>query len=576
MPTSRRAAPAGALVESKVMRKIALLVAFVAAAGAGLCARQPVRARHAMVATREAHATDVGVAVLEAGGNAIDAAVAVGFALAVTHPAAGNLGGGGFLLARFADGRTAFFDFRERAPEKASRNMYIGPDGKVTADSLVGYRASGVPGTVRGLEFAHQKYGRKAWRDLVEPAVELASRGFPVSYGQASSLRSKHTSERLSRFPESRRIFLKDGKFFEAGERLVQPELARTLARIRDRGAKDFYEGETAELLAADMKEHGGLITIDDLKSYKAIERAPLTGSYGGYGIVTAPPPSSGGVGILQMLGVLEGSGYEKSGAESAATLHFMVETMRRYFADRSEYMGDPDFYRVPVSGLLNPRYIAGLRQSIDPEHATSSAALNPGKPAAYESSETTHYSIVDAEGNAVAVTYTLNDGYGSGVTAAKLGFLLNNEMDDFAAKPGEPNAYGLVQGEANAIQPRKTPLSSMTPAMVLRDGKLYLVVGSPGGPTIINTVLEVIVNVIDFGMNVADAVDAPRLHHQWKPDVLKMERGFSPDTVALLKARGHTIEFENAQGEVAAIRVSDGWLEGSADPRTEGTARGY
>jgi len=558
------------------MRKIALLVAFVAAAGAGLGARQPVRSRHGMVAAREAHATDIGLAVLEAGGNAIDAAVAVGFALAVTHPSAGNLGGGGFLLARFADGRTAFIDFRERAPEKASRDMYIGPDGKATKDSLVGYRASGVPGTVRGLEFAHQKYGRKAWRDLVEPAVELATRGFPVSYGLARSLEGKHNSERLNGFPESKRIFLKDGKFFEAGESLVQPELARTLTRIRDRGAKDFYEGETAELLAADMKEHGGLITLDDLKGYKAVERTPLTGRYRGYGIVTAPPPSSGGVGILQMLGVLEGSGYEKSGAGSAAAVHFMAETMRRYFADRSEYMGDPDFYRVPVSGLLNARYIAGLRQSIDPEHATPSAVLHPGKPAAYESSDTTHYSIVDAEGNAVAVTYTLNDSYGSGVTATKLGFLLNNQMDDFAAKPGEPNAYGLVQGEANAIQPRKTPLSSMTPTIVLRDRKLYLVVGSPGGPTIINTVLEVIVNVIDFGMNVADAVDAPRLHHQWMPDVLKLERGFSPDTVALLKARGHTVEIENGQGEVAAIRVIDGWLEGSADPRTEGTAKGY
>lgn len=555
---------------------MALLVALVAAAGAGLCARQPVRAQHAMVATREAHATDIGVAVLEAGGNAIDAAVAVGFALAVTHPSAGNLGGGGFLLARFADGRTAFIDFRERAPERASRNMYIGPDGKATADSLVGYRASGVPGTVRGFEFAHHKYGRKAWRELVEPAVELAAHGFPVSYGLAGSLRSIHTSERLSRFAESRRIFLKDGKFFEAGERLIQPELARTLTRIRDRSAKDFYEGETAELLAADMKEHGGLITLDDLKNYKAIERAPLTGIYRGYGLVTAPPPSSGGVGILQMLGVLEGSGYEKSGAGSAATVHFMAETMRRYFADRSEYMGDPDFYRVPVSGLLNPRYIAGLRQSIDRAHATPSAMLHPGKPAGYESSDTTHYSIVDAEGNAVAVTYTLNDSYGSGVTAAKLGFLLNNEMDDFAAKPGEANAYGLVQGEANAIQPRKTPLSSMTPTIVVRDGKLYLVVGSPGGPTIINTVLEVITNVIDFGMNVADAVDAPRLHHQWMPDVLKLERGFSPDTVAVLKARGHTVEIDNGQGEVAAVRVSDGWLEGSADPRTEGTAKGY
>ena len=556
------------------MRKVALLV--VLATGVGFSARQPVRARHGMVATREAHATDIGLAVLESGGNAIDAAVAVGFALAVTHPAAGNLGGGGFLLARFADGRTVFLDFRERAPEKASHDMYLGPDGKVTKDSVLGYRACGVPGTVRGLEMAHQKYGRKKWAELVDPAVRLAADGFPVSYGLARSLRSKDAIDRLGQFPESKRIFLNGGKYLEAGDRLAQPELARVLARIRDRGAKDFYEGETAQLLAADMKEHGGLITLDDLRSYKAIERRPLTGAYRGYSIVTAPPPSSGGVGILQMLGVLEGSGYEKSGFGSAATVHYMAEAMRRYFADRSEYMGDPDFYHVPVAGLLSPRYIAGLRSTIDPERATASAALRPGKPEAHESSETTHYSIVDAEGNAVAVTYTLNNGYGSAVTATKLGFLLNNEMDDFAAKPGEPNLFGLVQGEANAVQPRKTPLSSMTPTVVLRDGKLYMVVGSPGGPTIINTVLEVMVNVIDFGMNVADAVDAPRLHHQWMPDVLGLERGYSPDTAALLKARGYTVEFETAQGEVAAILANDGWLEGTADPRTEGTAKGY
>ena len=558
------------------MRRLALLAALVATAGTGLCARQPVRARRGMVATREAHATDVGLAVLESGGNAIDAAVAVGFALAVTHPSAGNIGGGGFLLARFADGRTWFLDFRERAPERASRNMYIGPDGKATAESVTGYRAAGVPGTVRGLEFAHQKFGRKRWAELVDPAVHLAADGFAVSYDLARGLRSEHTSERLGQFPESKRIFLRGGKFYEAGERLVQPELARTLERIRDRGARDFYEGETAELLAADMKAHGGLITLEDLKNYRVIERTALTGAYRGYGIITAPPPSSGGVGILQMIGVLEGSGYEKTGFGSAAEVHFLAETMRRYFADRSEYMGDPDFYRVPVAGLLNPRYIAGLRESIDREHATPSASLHPGKVEAYESSQTTHYSIVDAGGNAVAVTYTLNNGYGSAVTATKLGFLLNDEMDDFAAKPGDPNLFGLLQGEANAIQPRKTPLSSMTPTIVLRNGKLYLVVGSPGGPTIINTVLEVILNVVDFQMNVADAVDAPRLHHQWMPDVLRLERGFSPDTVALLKARGHNVEFEDGQGEVAAIRIQDGWLEGDADPRTEGTAKGY
>ena len=564
------------LVESRLMRKFALVAALVATAGAGLCARQPVRSRHGMVATREAHATDIGLAVLESGGNAIDAAVAVGFALAVTHPAAGNIGGGGFLLARFADGRTTFIDFRERAPERASRNMYIGPDGKAGADSITGYLAAGVPGTVRGLELAHRKYGHKPWAGLVDPAVGLATDGFPVSYELAQSLRSRYTSERLSKFPESKRIFLRDGKFYEAGERFAQPELARTLERIRDHGSQGFYEGETAGLLAADMKAHGGLITQDDLKNYQAIERTPLTGSYRGYGIITAPPPSSGGVGILQMLGVLEGSGYERSGFGSATEIHFLAETMRRYFADRSEYMGDPDFYHVPVAALLDPRYIARLRRSIDPDHATPSATLHPGKLNVIESSDTTHYSIVDAEGNAVAVTYTLNNGFGSAVTATKLGFLLNDEMDDFAAKPGEPNLFGLIQGEANAIQPRKTPLSSMTPTIVARDGKLYLVVGSPGGPTIINTVLEVLVNVIDFGMNVADAVDAPRLHHQWMPDVLHLEPGFSPDTVALLKARGHVVEMEHQQGEVAAIRIQDGWLEGDADPRTEGTAKGY
>jgi len=565
----------GLLVKSKLMPKLAFVAALLAAAS-GLCAREPARSHHAMVATRETHATDIGLAVLQSGGNAIDAAVAVGLALAVTHPAAGNIGGGGFLLARFSDGRTTFIDFRERAPERASRDMYLGADGSASEDSRVGYRASGVPGTVRGFELAHQKYGRKRWADLVAPAVRLARDGFPVSYSLAESLRSRYTADRLGRFPESKRIFLRDGRFYEAGERLIQPELASTLERIRDRGAAGFYEGETAGLLAADMSAHGGLITREDLKNYRAIERKPLAGAYRGYSIITAPPPSSGGVGILQMLGVLEGSGYSQSGIGSAAEVHFLAETMRRYFADRSEYMGDPDFYHVPVGSLLNPRYIADRRRSIDLEHATLSASLRPGKLGGFESSDTTHYSIVDAEGNAVAVTYTLNNGFGSALTATKLGFLLNDEMDDFAAKPGDPNLFGLIQGEANSIQPHKTPLSSMTPTIVLRDGKLYLVVGSPGGPTIINTVLEVLINVIDFDMNLADAVDAPRLHHQWMPDVLRLEPGFSPDTVALLTARGHKVEIEGQQGEVAAIRVQNGWLEGDADPRTEGTAKGY
>ena len=536
-------------------------------------AAQPVHARHAMVVTAEQLATGAGAAVLAAGGNAVDAAVAVGFALAVTHPSAGNIGGGGFMLVRFADGRSTFIDFRERAPGKASRNMYLDASGKATDDSVVGYRAAGVPGSVRGFEYASKKYGRKPWAEVVAPAVALAEKGFPVSYGFAKSLRG--SAELLGKSTESKRIFLRAGKPYEAGETFVQPDLARTLRRIGEQGARDFYEGETAHLLAADMERHGGLVTLADLKDYAVVERAPLTGAYRGYNIITAPPPSSGGPGILQMLGVLEGSGYEKPGAGSAAALHYLAETMRRYFADRAVSMGDPDFVKVPVAALLAPAYIAQLRKSIDPEHATPSAQIH-GRPLGPESSETTHYSIVDSDGNAAAVTYTLNFGYGNGVTVPGLGFLLNDEMDDFAAKPGEANAFGLVQGEANAIQPRKRPLSSMTPTIVTRDGKLDLVLGTPGGPTIINTVLEVLLNVVDFGMNVQDAVDFPRIHHQWLPDQLLMERGFSPDTVALLKARGHDVRMVGSIGEVAAIQVRDGWLEGAADPRTEGTAKGY
>jgi gamma-glutamyltranspeptidase/glutathione hydrolase len=537
-------------------------------------AAQPVHARHAMVVTAEQHATDAGVAVLQAGGNAVDAAVAVGFALAVTHPSAGNIGGGGFMLVRFANGRSTFLDFRERAPQKASRNMYLDASGKATHDSVVGYRAAGVPGSVRGFEYASKKYGRKPWADVVAPAVVLAEKGFPISYGFAKSLRG--SAALLGRFPESKRIFLRGGKPYEAGETFLQPELARTLRRIREQGARDFYEGETARLLAADMERHGGIVTLADLSDYAVVERTPLTGTYRGYDIVTAPPPSSGGPGILQMLGVLEGSEYEKSGAGSAAELHYLAETMRRYFADRAASMGDPDFVKVPLAGLLDPAYIAQLRKSIDPEHATPSSQIHAGKPLGPESSETTHYSIVDADGNAVAVTYTLNFGYGDGVTVPGLGFLLNDEMDDFAAKPGEPNGFGLVQGEANAIQPRKRPLSSMTPTIVTRGGKLDLVLGTPGGPTIINSVLQVLVNVVDFGMNVQDAADWPRIHHQWLPDQLVMERGFSPDTIALLKARGHQVKIAGGIGEMAAIQARDGWLEGAADPRTEGAAKGY
>jgi len=529
-----------------------------------------------MVVAQEPLAAEVGLAVLQKGGNAVDAAVAIGFALAVTHPFAGNLGGGGFMLIRLADGRATFLDFRERAPGIATHDMYLGADGKVTRDSLEGWRAPGVPGTVKGLRLAHSKFGRAPWADDVAPAVELASQGFEVSYALAESLRG---SRNLSRFPESKRIFQKDGAFYQAGDRLVQPDLAKTLQRVAATGGADFYEGETARTLAAAMAKNGGLITLDDLKNYAAVERAPLIGKYrGNYEIVTSPPPSSGGVGILQMLGILEGTGYEKNGAGSAATYHYLAEAMRRFYADRSEYMGDPDFVHVPVAGMLDPAYIARLRATIDPVRATPSGQIRPGHPAGAESLETTHYNVVDAEGNAVAVTYTLNGGYGCGVTVPGLGFLLNNEMDDFAAKPGEPNMFGLVQGERNAIQPNKRPLSSMVPTIVLRDGKLFLVVGAPGGAYIPSAVTQVILNAIDFKMNAQDAVDAPRVHHQWLPDTLKCEKGISPDTVAILKARGYDVDYSPSVSlaQVEAILLDGAWLQGASDGRGGGKAAGY
>jgi gamma-glutamyltranspeptidase / glutathione hydrolase len=541
-----------------------------------LFARQPVHSRNAMVVAQEPLAADVGLAVLKSGGNAIDAAVAVGFALAVTHPSAGNIGGGGFMLVRMADGRTTFIDFREKAPAKSSRDMYLDAKGKLTKDSVVGWRAPGVPGSVRGLEYAHKKFGHKSWAELVEPAMKLAGDGFPVSYSLSQSLKGENTAKLLAQFPESKRIFLGA----QYGDKLIQPELAQTLKRIRDQGAGDFYEGETAKRLAAAMQANGGLITLEDLKNYQAVERTPLRGHYRDYEIITSPPPSSGGIGILQMLAMLDGSGYEKSGAGSAAAIHYVAEVERRFYADRSEYFGDPDFYKMPTQKLLDPRYIASRRNSIDPQHATSSEQIRPGNLAPYESTETTHYEMVDGEGNAVAVTYTLNGGFGSGVTVPGLGFLLNNEMDDFAAKPGEENLFHLIQGEANAIQPGKRPLSSMTPTMLLRGGKLYLMLGAPGGSRIINGVLNVILNVVDFHMNVQDAIDWPRVHHQWMPDQLVLEKGISPDTIALLRAMGHTIAPYDARSpeiaRVEAILIDGGWLEGGSDGRASGKAVGY
>lgn len=571
-----RGDPGLTAVQSGFMRIIKGFCVLLALAAALMSAfgREPVRARKAMVVAQEPYATDVGVRVLKAGGNAVDAAVAVAFALSVTHPSAGNIGGGGFLLARFADGRSTFIDFREMAPASASRNMYIGPDGKPTRDSVTGWRASGVPGTVRGLELAHRKYGRKPWAELVRPAIALAGQGVELSYAEARSMCSAR--KLMEQSPESKRIFLNGGDCFEAGQRLVQPELASVLKRIAASGAKDFYEGETARILAAEMKKNGGEITLADLKGYKAIEREPLKGSHRGYEILTAPSPSSGGIGILQMAEMLEGTGYEKFGAGSAASSHYIAEAMRRYFADRARYLGDGDFVKLPVAGLLDPAYIASRRATIDPEKATPSDAISAGAPAGGESVETTHFNVVDSEGNAVALTYTINGSYGSGVTPAGLGFLLNNEMDDFASQPGTPNMFGLVQGEANAIAPRKRPLSAMTPTIVSKGGKLFMVLGAPGGPRIISGVLQVMLNVLDFGMNVQQAVDQPRLHHQWRPDTLYLERGFSPDTRALLEKRGHRLENTSSVASVEAIVIGDGWLEGAQNGRSAGKAAGY
>jgi len=540
-----------------------------------LSAHEPARARHGMVVADDPLAADVGVAVLKSGGNAVDAAVAVGFALAVTHPFAGNLGGGGFMLVRFADGRSTFIDFRERAPERATRNMYLDTQGNPTQDSVDGWRSVGVPGTVRGFELAQSKYGNQKWSELIAPAIELASKGYALSYKSAELLRS---ARNLARDSESKRILQKGGSYYDAGEVLVQPELAATLKRIGNSGAREFYEGETAHRLVSEMTAHGGLLTLADLQGYRAVERTPLTGAYRGLTIITAPLPSSGGIGILQMLGMLEGSGYGKAGPGAAATIHYTAEVMRRYFADRSQYLGDSDFVKVPVKGLLDPAYIRERRASINPDQATPSDQINPGKPLGREGTETTHYSVVDAAGNAVAVTYTLNNGYGSGVTVPGLGFLLNDEMDDFTAKPNTPNMFGLVQGEANAIEPRKRPLSAMTPTIVVRDGKPFMVLGAPGGPRIVTAVLQVLLNVIDFRMNIQDAVDAPRFHHQWKPDKLYLEAGISPDTVALLEDMGHQVDDSPGLvlARVNAILNDGGWLQGAADTRWVGKAAGY
>jgi gamma-glutamyltranspeptidase/glutathione hydrolase len=539
-------------------------------------ANQPIYARKAMVVAQEPLAAEVGLEVMKSGGNAVDAAVAVGFALSVTYPFAGNIGGGGFMLVRMADGQTRFIDFRERAPGKASRDMYLDAKGAPTKESLVGWRAAGVPGTVRGLEMARNMFGKAntiSWQKLLKPAIELASKGFPISHSQMESFRASAKQLSQPSSPDSKRIFLKGGKFYEWQETFRQPELASTLERIARDGASDFYEGKTARMIADAMQKSGGLITMGDLHNYKPVVREPLRGSYHGYDIITAPLPSSGGVCILQMLGMLVGTGYETNGAGSAKSYHFLADVMRFSFADRNKYLGDPDFVKAPIEMLTSADYLKARRAKIDFGKASDASQIEAVTAAKNEGSDTTHFNVVDEEGNVVAVTYTLNDGYGSGVTVPGAGFLLNDEMDDFTAKLGATNAYGLVQGSANLIEPGKRPLSSMTPTIVLKDGKPFLVLGAPGGSRIITAVLQVMLNVLDFHMNVQDAIDCPRVHAQWNVPRLEVERGVSPDTMALLREMGYDIQPGNPPiiARVEAILMKDGWLQGGHDSRGSG-----
>ena len=546
--------------------------------------REPVRARHGIVASTNQVASQVGVDILKRGGNAVDAAIAIAFTLAVTHPAAGNLGGGGFMMIRLKNGESTAIDYREMAPAAATRNIYLDKNGNLIegeGGSLIGYRAAGVPGTVRGMELALKKYGsgKLNWAQLVEPARRLAANGFVVTYGLARSLRGNN--EYLSQYPETKRIYLNDGRFYEEGNIFRQPDLAATFTRLQRSGPNEFYSGKTAQMIVDDVNRHNGLITLADMRGYIAKERQPLRGTYRGYEVISMPPPSSGGAVLIEMLNILEGYDLKKMDSASSERYHLMTEAMRRAFADRAEYMGDSDFVKVPVAGLVDKSYAANLRKTINLERASTSEEVRAGRPLGYESEETTHFTVVDAEGNAVANTYTLNNSYGSAAVAKGTGILLNDEMDDFAAKPGTPNMYGLIQGERNAVAPHKRPLSAMTPTLVLRqDGSLWFTVGSPGGPTIINTALCVITNVIDFGMNIQQALDAPRIHHQWLPDELVFEPyGLSGDTQRALLARGHKLARPRYLGDAEGIMIEEktGVRLGATDPRrSDGPAVGY
>ena len=565
--------------------------------------KQAVRAPHGMVATDEQLGSQAGVEILKGGGNAVDAAVAVAFALAVAEPAAGNIGGGGFMLVRLADGRTQFLDYREVAPGKATRNMYIGADGKLIPNenitgSVLGYRSVAVPGTVAGLELALKTYGTLKLEEVMAPAIRLAKEGFPVSEKLARELNEEKSG--LQQFPISKRIFLNDGKMLHAGDTLRQPELAATFQRIAKNGASEFYRGETARVVVDDITRNGGIITFDDLAQYRPKVREVLHAEYKvndredsahSWEVLTSPPPSSGGVAIIEALNMLKN--VPLKGWDDVESVHMVAETMRRVFADRAAYLADPDFSNVPVAGLTDPCYAKELEDTIDPQHASSSKTVKAGTPhtcagtsstavpttvSFNDGPHTTHFSVVDAAGNAVASTYTLNDSYGSHVTSPA-GFLLNDEMDDFTTQPGVPNAlFGLIQSDANAIAAGHRPLSSMSPTILLRDGKLSFVTGSPGGPTIISATLLSVINWMRLGMDAQAAINAPRFHHQWLPDLILMEQNFPEAIEKELQARGFTTKRRGHIGLVNAIGIDPKTSDrlGAADPRDNGAAVGY
>jgi gamma-glutamyltranspeptidase/glutathione hydrolase len=557
-------------------------------AGGGM---HPEVAAHGMVASVHELASRAGVEIMQAGGNAIDAAVATGFALAVVHPQAGNLGGGGFMLIRMKDGSTHFVDFREKAPAKATATMYQDAQGNVIPKlSTIGYKAVGVPGSVKGLVYAEEHFGKLGLKRVIEPAIRLARDGYALSWNNARIMTEDKV---MAQFPDTKRIFQNDGKGWHQNDLFKQPELARTLERIAA-APDDFYTGKMAHELADFVQKGGGLITAEDLAHYEVKDRTPVRGTYRGLEVISAPPPSSGGIALLETLNILEGFDLGKSGLDSAESIHLITEAYRRAFYDRAQFLGDPEFNDVPVLQLTDKSYAVAWRASIQPQQATSSATLerppvstalaryaaaHPVVAPVKESTQTTHYSVVDADGNAVAVTTTLNAYFGSRVTVGPLGFLLNDEMDDFSSKPGAPNMFGLIQGDANAVGPNKRPLSAMTPTIVLKDGKLWLVLGSPGGPTIITTVANTLIGVEDYGLDIQQAVNAPRFHEQWLPDRIMLERNrFSPDTIALLKEHGNDITFGGiGDGECIEVDPSTGLRLGASDARNEtGKAVGY